>query len=73
MAPQAPGGRCSPAAAEQPSAQAARAEPANPNPPVTFMIFSVMARKPSSPRCTRLAQAVAMSAPDRLPAKPGEM
>ena len=34
------------------------------------MIRFVMSRKPDSPRCTMLAQAVAMSAPDLLPANP---
>lgn len=39
----------------------------------TFMMLSVIFRNPSSPRCIMLAQAVAISAPDLLPANPGEM
>ena len=37
------------------------------------MIWAVMRRKPWLPRCSMLAQAVAISAPERLPAKPGHV
>ena len=37
------------------------------------MIWAVMRRKPWLPRCSMLAQAVAISAPERLPAKPGNV
>ncbi len=37
------------------------------------MMAAVWSRYPCSPRAMSAVQAVAMSAPERLPAKPGEM